>query len=57
MPPICIVSGCSRGIGRAVATKLASSGYSLGLLARSEKQLESLEEEVSKSRIAVYYSP
>ena len=40
---VCIVSGCSRGIGRAVAKKLASS-WSLGLLARSEQELNELKQ-------------
>ena len=37
MSPVCIVSGCSRGIGRGIAYTLAKSGYSLGLLSRSEE--------------------
>ena len=37
MSQVCIISGCSRGIGRAIATTLAEHGYSLGLLARSEE--------------------
>lgn len=37
MSQVCIISGCSRGIGRAIATTLAERGYALGLLARSEE--------------------
>lgn len=37
MSQVCIISGCSRGIGRAIATTLAERGYNLGLLARSEE--------------------
>ena len=42
---VCIISGCSRGIGRAVAKKLASS-WSLGLLARSENELNELKQQL-----------
>ena len=45
MSGVCIISGCSRGIGRAIAKKLAST-YSLGLLARSEQELQTLREEL-----------
>ena len=45
MSRVCIISGCSRGIGRAVAQKLAST-YSLGLFARSEQELNALKEEL-----------
>ncbi|CBK24512.2 3-oxoacyl-[acyl-carrier-protein] reductase [Blastocystis hominis] len=37
MSQVCIISGCSRGIGKAIATTLAERGYALGLLARSEE--------------------
>ena len=45
MSQVCIISGCSRGIGRAIALKLGSS-YSLGLLARSENELNQLKDEL-----------
>ena len=43
-----IITGASRGIGRAIALELGSRGMRLGLLARSEKQLEETAVEVSK---------
>ena len=45
MSQVCIISGCSRGIGRAIAMKLGSL-YSLGLLARSENELNQLKNEL-----------
>ena len=48
MSPVCIVSGCSRGIGRGIAYTLAKSGYSLGLLSRSE-EVFILQRALSKS--------
>jgi 3-oxoacyl-[acyl-carrier protein] reductase len=37
--PIAIVTGASRGIGRAIATTLASSGYTVACIARSQDHL------------------
>lgn len=50
MNPVCIVSGCSRGIGRGIATKLATQGYSLGLLARTKDALDNLKSELESVR-------
>lgn len=51
MASVCIVSGCSRGIGRAIAVKLAREGYALGLLSRNEKAINQLKEELEAREI------
>ena len=45
---IALISGCSRGIGRALALALAKRGVHLILLSRTESELQSLAEEVKK---------
>ena len=43
-----LVTGASRGIGRAIALQLAQRGYDLLLVARSEAQLTTLAQEISQ---------
>lgn len=43
---LAIVTGASRGIGRALAVGLAESGYKLALVARDEVALESVRTEI-----------
>ena len=50
-----LITGASRGIGRATAKAFAHSGWDLLLLARSEKDLEKLVEEIDNKKVKVFY--
>src|SRR5687768_1709919 len=43
--PLAIVTGASRGIGRALALRLAQAGYTVAAVARAESELRSLAAE------------
>ena len=45
---VAVVTGSSRGIGFAIATELASMGYSLGLIARSKDDIEKASQDIQK---------
>ena len=45
---IALITGASRGIGRAVALKFASEGAHVVALARNALELESLDNEINK---------
>lgn len=46
--PVALVTGASRGIGRAAARALAGAGYHVVAVARSQKALEALDDEIGK---------
>ncbi len=50
-----LITGASRGIGKATAKAFANSGWDLLLLARSEDDLEKLVEEIDNKKIKVFY--
>ena len=51
-----LITGASKGIGRAIARELASRGYNLLLVARSEDLLQQLATELaSRNNISVDY--
>jgi NAD(P)-dependent dehydrogenase (short-subunit alcohol dehydrogenase family) len=45
-PRVALVTGASRGIGRAVAARLAQAGYDVAVAARSESQIAEVAEEI-----------
>ncbi len=47
--PVALVTGASRGIGRATARALAGAGYHVVAVARSQKALEGLDDEIRKA--------
>lgn len=48
-----IITGASRGIGRAIAIALAKEGVHLGLIARTEENLENVVAEVRGEKVEV----
>lgn len=46
-PEVVIITGASAGVGRATALAFASKGAALGLIARNEARLKSLQEEIT----------
>ncbi len=47
--PKAVITGATRGIGRAIAFRFASEGFDLAVCARNENRLESLENELKQS--------
>ena len=50
-----LITGASRGIGRATAIAFANSGWDLLLVSRSKEDLEDLIEEINNKKIKVFY--
>jgi len=50
-----LITGASRGIGRATAKAFANSGWDLLLISRSEDDLENLIKEIDNKKIKIFY--
>lgn len=46
-PRVAVVTGASRGIGRAISLKLAADGHHVVLVSRSEESLRAVQEEIA----------
>ncbi|MEN3202713.1 MAG: SDR family oxidoreductase [Atribacterota bacterium] len=51
---VALVTGASRGIGRAIAQTLAEKGLSLALCARSREKLEALKDELCSYGVEIF---
>ena len=55
---VAVVTGASRGIGRAIAFALASEGVALALCSRSEKEIRETAEKISSlHRVRIHAEP
>ena len=52
---IALVTGAGKGIGKAVAIALAKEGVNVGLIARTEKDLEAVAEEIKALGVKVHF--
>ncbi len=59
MKKLVVISGAGKGIGRALAQRFASEGFSLALCARTEADLQTLQTELTQkhSEIEVFIRP
>lgn len=51
-----IVTGATKGIGRAIAVMLAEAGYNLAICARSLRDLEKLAADLAYTDVKIFYS-
>lgn len=49
-----VITGATRGIGKAIAIKLAESGYNLAVCSRNESELTALAEELKYTGVSVF---
>lgn len=55
--PTAIITGASKGIGRAISLTLAKAGYAVALLARSEQELDRLRRDIEGKGGTAYTFP
>ncbi|RZK51019.1 MAG: SDR family oxidoreductase, partial [Pedobacter sp.] len=48
-----VITGATKGIGKAIAIKLAASGYNLAVCARTEKDLIALQKELEPTGVQI----
>jgi 3-oxoacyl-[acyl-carrier protein] reductase len=53
---VALVTGASKGIGKAIALALAAEGVHVGLVARTEKDVQAVAEEVQKAGVKAAYA-
>ena len=51
-----IITGATKGIGRAIAVKLAEEGFNLGICARNHSELTTLANELAYTGVNVFYT-
>lgn len=49
---VMVITGCSAGLGRAIAREYGKNGYACGLISRNVERLSSLKDEIGKACIA-----
>ena len=53
---IALVTGAGKGIGKAVAIALAKEGVHIGLIARTENDLETVAKEIKALGVKAFYA-
>ncbi|MGZ5190663.1 MAG: 3-ketoacyl-ACP reductase [Flavisolibacter sp.] len=53
---IALVTGAGKGIGKAIALALANEGVNVGLIARTEKDIKAVAEEIKKSGVRAEFA-
>jgi len=51
-PPVCLLTGATSGIGRAIAQKLAAGGAQVGIVCRNEGKGEKVREDIEGSGVS-----
>jgi 3-oxoacyl-[acyl-carrier protein] reductase len=52
-----IVTGATKGIGKAIATKLAEDGYNLSICSRNQADLDKLKKDLAYTGVAIFGLP